>query len=198
MIRTLLPRRGLLLGAAALTGCAWQPQPVRFNGFGSIAELTGLSLTPGGEALAFSTLAGDITMFDSATLRPRSNKRPREGESLLAFALSHDSLVVVMSTAVPSASKTRGHDRRSKVIVDDLASGQGGDVLTIDGRVSTMRVARAGKHAIFATEPSDVSVVDLGTATTVARWSSVKPTDIEELQGRLKGTILVPVPLFDD
>jgi len=26
----------------------------------------------------------------------------------------------------------------------------------------------------------------------------VKPTDIEELQGRLKGTILVPVPLFDD
>jgi len=26
----------------------------------------------------------------------------------------------------------------------------------------------------------------------------VKPADIEELQGRLKGTILVPVPLFDD
>lgn len=173
-----LGRRAFLAGGAGIAGCAWQPRPQRFTGFGTIAEVTGLALAPGGGLLALATLAGDIVLFDAASLKAQSSKLARAGEALLAFDLSHDSLVVVVASAEPATEKARRSDPRSRVIVDDLASGQGGDVLSLDGRVTRMRVARFGKHAIFVTDAGNVSVVDLGTAATVASWPGVQPIDV--------------------
>ncbi len=183
MSSTILGRRAFVLGSATIAGCAWQPRPQRFTGFGTIAEVTGLALGPNGNLLALSTLAGDIVLYDPSSLKPKSSKLAREGEALLGFDVSQESLVVVVASAEPTTSKTRGFERRSRVAVDDIASGQGGDVLSLDGKVTRMRVARFGKHAIFATEAGNISVVDLGTAATVASWSGVSP-DAVAISGR--------------
>jgi len=137
-----------------------------------------LALAPEGNVMALSTLAGDIALYDGTSLRVQGTRSAAEGESLYAFDLNHESLVAAVSHEAPSRSSTQGQDRGTRIVVADLGSGRGGDVLKLPERVRRMRVARRGKYLLLSTDSRTVSVVDLGAATVVASWGEVDVLDL--------------------
>ncbi len=172
-------RRALLQAGVlgSLSACGWGPAPQSFTGFGAIGEVTGLALAPEGTLLAVATLAGDVVLFDPATLTPRATRLLERGEQLLQVALGPGSLVLALSRPASTEDPASSRDVTT-LLVDDLGTRNRAEVLTVGGRVDRLLLSQEGRVALVATSQGDVRAVDLATASVLSEWPGLAPLDL--------------------